>query len=83
MQVERERYVTTDVQGSSLETLIEKFNNEHPGFDIQIPNAKSRCIIKTVRNMLENEEGIIIKNDRSKLITDKGDIPMPDSIEIE
>lgn len=62
---------------------MEKFNREHPGFNVQIPNAKSKCIINTVRGILENEDGIVIRNDRSQLVTNKGNIPMPDSIEIE
>ena len=82
MQVERERYATIDFTGKSLPELIEQFNSEHPGMNIQIPNANSKCIIETIRNSIENEDGTIIRQDRSVVVS-KGRKPMPNSIEIE
>lgn len=82
MQVERERYATVDFKRKTLSELIEQFNNEHPGLNIQIPNTNSKCIIETIRNSVENEEGIIIRRDRSVVVS-KGRKHLPDSIEIE
>lgn len=82
MQVERERYATTDFEGKTLTELVAKFNSEHPGMSIQIPNGNSKCIIETVRNSMENEDGIVIRQDRSVVVS-KGRKPMPNSIEIE
>ncbi len=50
--------------------------------NIQIPNANSKCIIETIRNSIENEDGTIIRQDRSVVVS-KGRKPMPNSIEIE
>lgn len=82
MQVERERYETTDFTGKTLPELVEQFNSEHPGMNIQIPNGNSKCIIETTRNSVENEDGILIRQDRSVVVS-KGRKPMPNSIEIE
>lgn len=82
MQVERERYATTDFTGKSLTELMEQFNAEHPGMNIQIPNANSKCIIETIRNSVENEDGTIIRQDRSVVVSN-GRKTMPNSIEIE
>lgn len=82
MQVERERYATEDFSRKSLQDLIEQFNSEHPGMNIQIPNANSKCIIETIRNTAENEDGILIRQDRSVVVS-RSRRRMPDSIEIE
>ena len=82
MQVERERYATEDFQRKPLEELVEQFNREHPGMNIQIPNTNSKCIIETIRNTAENEDGILIRQDKS-VVVGRARRRMPDSIEIE
>ena len=81
--MEREKYVTTGARNCSLEELVAKFNEEHPGLNIQIPNQQSKCIIDTLRGTMENEDGVIIRRDRSRIISDKKTISMPEIIEIE
>lgn len=82
MQVERERYATTDFKRITLPELVAQFNHEHPGLNIEIPNTNSKCIIETIRSSAETEDGIIIRRDRSVVVS-SGRKPMPDSIEIE
>lgn len=83
MQVERERYSVQDYQRRSLQELIELFNSEYAGVTVRLPTTTSKCIIETIRSSAENEEGLIIKQDKSVVVSNKGRIPIPDSIEIE
>lgn len=84
MQVEREKFVTEDSDGISLPELIEKFNNEHSEFNVQIPNTRSKCLLNTVRTTAENEDGIVLRIDRTVIMDERGRrIPMEDTIEIE
>jgi len=82
-QVERKKYVSTSNENVEIEQLINKFNSEYPDFDIQIPEGKPKCVIQTIRSNVENEQGVVIRKDKSVIITDEGKIQMPETIEIE
>lgn len=82
-QVEREKYVSKSFEKTSLEDMIKKFNTEHPDFNIQIPNEDAECVIMTVRSNTENEHGVVIRKDKSTIITGEQKIVMPETIEIE
>lgn len=82
-QVEREKYVSESYNGAELQELIEQFNAEHPDFKIDKPVGAPECIIETTRNNTENEQGVMLRRDRSTIITDAGKIEMPETIEIE
>ena len=81
-QAERERYSTEDNTGISLLELIEKFNKEHAEFNIQILDSSTKCIIKTRRTFFDIGDGIEVKNDKSSVLGEHGEIPMEDVIEI-
>lgn len=83
IQVERQRYTTESNEGSTLEDLIAKFNKQHGGFSIDVPKENPKCIIYTTRINAENEDGTVIRRDCSKVMTEKGSIEMPETIEIE
>lgn len=82
-QAERERYSSEDTEGISLLELIEKFNREHAEFNIKIPDAPTKCMIRTRRNLFENEDGVTIKNDSSSVLGRNRPIPITDVIEIK
>jgi len=82
-QVEREKYVSNTFKDITLEELVRKFNEKHPDFNIQVPEGEPRCIIQTIRSNVENEQGVVIRKDKSTVIAKQGKIEMPETIEIE
>lgn len=82
-QVERSRYETEEIYNGTLQELIEKCNQQYPELNLNIPTENPKCVIETIRNKVENEQGIEIRRDRSKIITGSGEIEMPETIEIE
>ncbi len=82
-QLEREKYVSTSDSESTLEELIDKFKMEHPEISLQVPIGIPKCQIETIRNISENEYGIVIRRDISAALTPNGKVLMPETIEVE
>ncbi len=85
LQLEREKFVTTDFNGASLDELIEKFNSQHPEFHLKTPTKDEvKCQIVTIRNTSVNEKGVVVRRDISKVVSNNmiiGDLP--ETIEVE
>jgi len=82
-QMERNRYETDEIYEGTLDELIKMCNQQYPELKLSTPTADPKCIIETIRNQVENEQGVLIRRDRSKVIAPGGVIEMPETIEVE
>ena len=82
-QVERQKYATQSDADTNLETLVAQFNAKFPDFHIQLKDTNPKCTIITIRTNAENEQGVILRKDKSTIIKDGKRINMPETIEIQ
>ena len=71
-QMERNKYFTDEVLNADLKDLVEMINKKYTFLNIKQPTGDSLCTIKTQRKDFKSKDGVIVRNDCSKVLAKDG-----------